>query len=97
MISEETLAGELRSDVRELLEVRGATIYGHLGSESLTDDERCENQEHPESLESHGMIWIRYFLSPRLLSSLALSLLLAKQPGRRQMRRTRTASTKKQK
>jgi len=39
-ISEETLPEDLRSDVRALLEVREATIYGHVGSESLTDDER---------------------------------------------------------
>jgi hypothetical protein len=40
VISEEGLPMELRSGVRELLEARGATIYGHLGSESLTEDER---------------------------------------------------------
>jgi hypothetical protein len=40
LISGEGLPVELRSDVRELLEARGATIYGHLGSESLNEDER---------------------------------------------------------
>jgi hypothetical protein len=39
-ISEEALPEDLRSDVRALLEVREATIYGHVGSESLTEDER---------------------------------------------------------
>jgi hypothetical protein len=39
-VSEEGLPMELRSGVRELLEARGATVYGHLGSESLTEDER---------------------------------------------------------
>jgi hypothetical protein len=39
-ITEEALPVELRSEVRALLEARGATIYGHLGSECLTDDER---------------------------------------------------------
>jgi BatD DUF11 like domain len=39
-ISEEALPVELRSEVRALLEARGATIYGHLGPECLTDDER---------------------------------------------------------
>jgi BatD DUF11 like domain len=40
VISGEGLPAELRGDVRELLETRGATIYGHLGSESLNEDER---------------------------------------------------------
>jgi hypothetical protein len=40
LISGEGLPVELRSDVRELLEARGATIYGHLGSESLNEAER---------------------------------------------------------
>jgi len=40
VISEESLPVALRSEVRELLEARGATIYGHLGSKSLTEDER---------------------------------------------------------
>jgi hypothetical protein len=40
VISEEGLPRELRSGVRELLEARGATVYGHLGSASLTEDER---------------------------------------------------------
>ena len=39
-VSEEGMPMELRSGVRELLEARGATVYGHLGSESLTEDER---------------------------------------------------------
>ncbi len=39
-ISEETLPEDLRGDVRALLDVREAIIYGHVGSESLTDDER---------------------------------------------------------
>ena len=42
MISEETLPEDLRSEVRALLEVREATIYGHVGSESLTEDERSK-------------------------------------------------------
>jgi hypothetical protein len=40
VISGEGLPVELRGDVRALLETRGATIYGHLGSESLNEDER---------------------------------------------------------
>ncbi len=40
IISKETLPPDLQSDVRALLEVRDATIYGHVGSESLTEDER---------------------------------------------------------
>jgi hypothetical protein len=40
VISKEALPEDLRSEVRALLEVREATIYGHVGSESLTEDER---------------------------------------------------------
>jgi hypothetical protein len=39
-VSVETLPEDLRSDVRALLEVSEATIYGHIGPESLTEDER---------------------------------------------------------
>jgi hypothetical protein len=39
-ISKETFPEDLRSEVRALLEVRAAAIYGHVGSESLTEDER---------------------------------------------------------
>ena len=39
-VREETFPEELRSDVRELLKVREITIYGHVGSESLTEAER---------------------------------------------------------
>lgn len=39
-INEQTLPEDLRGDVRALLEVRGATIYGHVGSDALTEDER---------------------------------------------------------
>jgi BatD DUF11 like domain len=41
VISERSLPVELRDGMRELLEARGATIYGHLGSESLTENERA--------------------------------------------------------
>jgi hypothetical protein len=41
-ISKETFPEDLRSDVRSLLEVREAAIYGHIGSESLTEDERSK-------------------------------------------------------
>jgi len=40
VLSEEGLPAELRDGVRELLEARAASIYGHLGSNSLTEDER---------------------------------------------------------
>jgi hypothetical protein len=39
-MSEKTLPEDLRSEVRALLAIRETTIYGHLGSESLTEDER---------------------------------------------------------
>jgi hypothetical protein len=39
-INEESLPEELRREVRELLKVREIAIYGHLGSESLTEAER---------------------------------------------------------
>jgi hypothetical protein len=41
LIAEEGLPTDLRSGVRELLEARGATVYGHLGSEFLTEEERA--------------------------------------------------------
>ena len=40
VIGEETIPQDLRSDVRELLDLREATIYGHVGSDSVTEDER---------------------------------------------------------
>jgi hypothetical protein len=40
VISEEAMPEDLRSDVLDLLKVREATIYGHLGSKSVTEDER---------------------------------------------------------
>ncbi|MBV8175757.1 MAG: protein BatD [Verrucomicrobia bacterium] len=40
VIGEQGLPADLRSDVRELLAARGATVYGHLGSEFLTEEER---------------------------------------------------------
>jgi hypothetical protein len=40
VINGEGLPVELQGDLRELLEARGATIYGHLGSESLNEEER---------------------------------------------------------
>jgi BatD DUF11 like domain len=39
-LNEEGLPIELRDGAREILEARGATVYGHLGSQSLTEDER---------------------------------------------------------
>ena len=39
-MSEETLPEDLRSEVRALLAVREKTVYGHVGSASLTEDER---------------------------------------------------------
>jgi hypothetical protein len=39
-IREEALPEDLRGDVRALLEVREATIYGHVGSDALTEQER---------------------------------------------------------
>jgi uncharacterized protein (UPF0216 family) len=41
LIAEEGLPVGLRDGIRELLEARGATIYGHLGSESLTENKRA--------------------------------------------------------
>ena len=41
-ISASVLPEDLRSEVRALLEVREATVYGHVGSDSLTEDERSK-------------------------------------------------------
>jgi hypothetical protein len=41
-ISRSALPEDLRSEVRGLLEVREATVYGHIGSESLTEEERSK-------------------------------------------------------
>jgi hypothetical protein len=41
-ISTSALPEDLRSEVRALLEVREATVYGHVGSDSLTEDERSK-------------------------------------------------------
>jgi hypothetical protein len=41
LVAGESLPIDLRSDVCELLEARGATVYGHLGSEFLTEEERA--------------------------------------------------------
>jgi hypothetical protein len=40
VISERTIPEDLRGDVRTLLDLREATIYGHVGSDSVTEDER---------------------------------------------------------
>jgi len=42
LISEGTVPEDLQSEVRALLETREATVYGHVGSESLTEDERSK-------------------------------------------------------
>jgi hypothetical protein len=42
VIDQESLPEDLRKEVRALLEVRGATIYGHTGPTSLTEDERSK-------------------------------------------------------
>jgi hypothetical protein len=39
-ITEESLPEELRSEVRELLNAKEVTIYGHVGSQTLTEAER---------------------------------------------------------
>jgi hypothetical protein len=41
VISEGTLPEDLRGDVQTLLEVREASIYGHIGSDLLTEEERA--------------------------------------------------------
>jgi hypothetical protein len=41
-ISTSALPEDLRGEVRALLEVREATVYGHVGSDSLTEDERSK-------------------------------------------------------
>jgi hypothetical protein len=41
-IQEEALPEDLRREVRELLEIREAAVYGHVGSESLTENERSK-------------------------------------------------------
>jgi hypothetical protein len=41
-MNDESLPEDLRSEVRDLLAVREATIYGHVGSESLSEDERTK-------------------------------------------------------
>jgi hypothetical protein len=40
VIREERFPEDLRGDVQRLLEVREASIYGHVGSDSVTEDER---------------------------------------------------------
>jgi hypothetical protein len=40
VISKERLPEDLRGEVQALLEVREATLYGHVGSDLLTEDER---------------------------------------------------------
>ncbi len=42
LISERTVPEDLQGEVRALLETREATVYGHVGSESLTEDERSK-------------------------------------------------------
>ena len=42
LISEGTVPKDLQSEVRALLETREATVYGHVGSESLTEEERSK-------------------------------------------------------
>jgi BatD DUF11 like domain len=42
LISEGTVPEDLQGEVRALLETREATAYGHVGSESLTEDERSK-------------------------------------------------------
>jgi hypothetical protein len=42
LISEGAVPEDLQSEVRALLETREATVYGHVGSESLTEDERSK-------------------------------------------------------
>ena len=41
-IQARSLPDDLRNDVSNLLAVREATIYGHVGSESLSEDERSK-------------------------------------------------------
>ena len=41
-IQEEALPEDLRREVRELLEIREAAVYGHVGAESLTENERSK-------------------------------------------------------
>jgi len=41
-MNDESLPEDLRNEVRDLLAVREATIYGHVGSESLSEDERTK-------------------------------------------------------
>jgi hypothetical protein len=41
-INDKSLPDDLRNEVRNLLAVREATIYGHVGSESLSEDERTK-------------------------------------------------------
>jgi hypothetical protein len=40
VISKKALPEDLLSEVHQLLDVRAATIYGHVGSESVTEEER---------------------------------------------------------
>ena len=42
VISENELPAELSKSVRSLVEARGATLYGHLGPESLSEEERVQ-------------------------------------------------------
>jgi hypothetical protein len=39
-INGEQLPGDVRSQLRDLVDARSAKIYGHYGSESLTEEER---------------------------------------------------------
>jgi BatD DUF11 like domain len=41
-MNDDSLPDDLRNEVRDLLAVREATIYGHVGSESLSEEERTK-------------------------------------------------------
>ncbi|HYY31065.1 MAG TPA: BatD family protein [Chthoniobacterales bacterium] len=41
-MNDKSFPDDLRNEVRDLLAVREATIYGHVGSESLSEDERTK-------------------------------------------------------
>ena len=42
LISEGMVPEDLQSEARTLLETREATVYGHIGSESLSEEERSK-------------------------------------------------------
>ena len=62
MISEETIPEDLRGEVRTLLDAQRSNNLRTCRFRFADRGRENENQDHLESLESHGMTWIRYLL-----------------------------------